>query len=117
MRVLSSASSYLLPILAPLVVLFAVTNPTGLSWPLIIIGVIAIIVLAAIAAHFADWEEWRRKRLREMWWFWTISGLSGGLVLAVWVTSLRSGPEIEEWLLASDDTTIKALVPGEMFQE
>ena len=75
---------FVLAILAPLVVLLAVTNPVGFSWPLKIIGVIVIVVVAGIAAHFAGWEEWRWERLRGMWWLWAIFGLSGGVAVTLW---------------------------------
>jgi len=76
---------FVLAILAALAFAFALTNPTGLSLPARIIGLIIIVVVAGLLAHFAGWEESRWERLRGLWWLWSIFGLSGGVALAVWL--------------------------------
>jgi hypothetical protein len=50
------------------------------------------------------------------WWCWTIFGLGGGIVLTLWLTPFLTNLQTK-WLLASDETTIKAVVPDKMFQE
>jgi len=54
--------------------------------------------------------------LHTAWWCWTIFGLGGGIVLTLWLTPFLTNLQTK-WLLASDETTIKAVVPDKMFQE
>jgi len=37
-------------------------------------------------------ERFRWERLRGVWWLWSIFGLSGSVVLALWLTPLIVGP-------------------------
>ena len=83
---------FVLAILASLVVLLAAINPMEFSWPARIISIIGIVILASIAAYLAGWDEWRWERLRAVWWLWLISGVSGGVALAVWLSPVVFGP-------------------------
>ena len=87
---------FVLGILAPLFVLLAATNPMGFSWPLRTIGIILTVVVAGIAAYFAGWDEWRWERLRGLWWLWSMLGLSGGIVLALWLIPLAVQSQLKE---------------------
>src|SRR5439155_24021374 len=84
---------FVLAILASLAVLLAVINPMGFSWNERIISIIGIVVVAGIAAYFAGWDEWRWERLRAVWWLWLITGVSGGVALAVWLPLAVFGPQ------------------------
>jgi hypothetical protein len=53
---------FVLAVLAALAFAFAVTNPTGLSLPARIIGLIIIVVVAGLFAYFTGWEESRWER-------------------------------------------------------
>ena len=52
------------------------------------------------------------KYLRTMWWCWLIFGI----VLALWLTPFLTNLQTK-WSLASDETTIKAVLPAEIFAD
>jgi hypothetical protein len=100
---------FVLAILASLVVLLAAINPMGFSGPLRVISIIVIVIVAGAAAHFAGWDEWRWERLRAVWWLWLISGVSGGVALALWLSPLVVGPPPQDLGLLQTQISVKTM--------
>jgi hypothetical protein len=73
---------FVLGILAPVVVLFAFTNPMGWDWAARGGGIAISIMVAGIASYFAGWDALHWERLRSLWWLWLIIGLSGASALS-----------------------------------
>jgi hypothetical protein len=107
-------ASYVLPVLAALVVAFAVTNPMGFDWPARIVGIVAFSVVAGIAVHIAGWREVPWERLRSFWWLWTVVGLIGGTILGSFVTTSPVSDLMLDYGEREDVGALYAMVNGNL---